>query len=122
MRVFPSMLSPSPHKKQLSTLLLWLLFLFISLSKLLLILSLLRLKLTTGGKRTLAPYPRRSHLTRIFFLHISSLPTYSNHSFAIPPPFFFCFPTVELVTICFLYCQMLDDSYKETTHTRPSVV
>jgi hypothetical protein len=44
----------------------------------------LRLKLTTGGKRTLAPYPRRSHLT-----HFPYFVQPTNHSFAVSPPFFF---------------------------------
>jgi hypothetical protein len=122
MRVFPSMLfSPSPHththtKKNnslySSAVAFVSFYLSLSLSKLLLILSLLRLEAHYGWEKNFGSISTEvaSH-THFFFLHISSLPTYSNHSFAVPPPtFLFCFPTVELVTICFLYCQMLDNS------------
>lgn len=50
---------------------------------------ILRLKLTTGGKRTLAPYPRRSHLTHAFSnvrycRHIESF--ISFFLMKVPPP------------------------------------
>lgn len=131
MRVFPSMLfSPSPHTKNnslySSAVAFVSFYLSLSLSKLLLILSLLRLEAHYGWEKNFGSISTEvaSH-THFFFLHISSLPTYSNHSFAVPPPPLFCFVSLPLNSLPFVFftvkCWIIHKK-ETTTHTRPSVV